>query len=242
MAYNAADFNSSFGHETIRLENFSALEKVAPNPAFISQSPDKEGEYTVNLANLSRTQVAFKYQLRGDQATNTHLPLLMTPAYKIEPAQSMVIVSYSLNPNFVIPDGRDSITFHNVMIALTLDGARASGCQSKPVGTFSREKNLVFWQLGDITLSAGAAPEKLLARFATDSEAKGGSVEARWEISGEQAAGLGSTLSISQSAAGEEGADPFADEEGAGPSGSGASWKMVPLVKKIASGSYVAKS
>lgn len=242
MAYNSADFNSTHGLEHIRLEHFSALEKVAPNPAFINQSPEKEGEYTVNLANLSRTQVAFKYQLRGDQATSTHLPLLLTPAYKIEAAQSMVIVSYQLHPSFILPDGRTSITFHNAMIALTLDGARASGCQSKPVGTFSREKNLVYWQLGDITLSPGSAPEKLLARFTTDGEAKGGSVEARWEISGEHATGLGSALSVSQSAAAEDGSDPFADEAGAGASAAGASWKMVPLVKKMASGSYVAKS
>ncbi|KAF2174260.1 hypothetical protein M409DRAFT_16524 [Zasmidium cellare ATCC 36951] len=241
LAYNAADFNSPFGHENIRLEHFSTLEKVAPNPAFINQSPEQEGEYTVNLANLSRTQVAFKYQLRGEQSPNTHLPLLLTPAYKIEPTQASVIISYSLRPDFVIPNGQDSVTFHNVMIALTLEGARASGCQSKPVGTFAREKNLVYWQLGDVTLSTGAAPEKLLARFATDGEAKGGSIEARWEISGEHAAGLGSALSVSQSAAG-EGADPFADEEGAGAGGANTNWKMVPLVKKIASGSYVAKS
>ncbi|KAK4498588.1 hypothetical protein PRZ48_011246 [Zasmidium cellare] len=241
LAYNAPDFNSPFGHENIRLEHFSTLEKVAPNPAFINQSSEQGGEYSVNLSNLSRTQVAFKYQLRGEQTPNTHLPLLLAPAYKIEAAQAMVIVSYSLHPEFVIPDGRSSITFHNVMIALTLEGARASGCQSKPVGTFAREKNLVYWQLGDVTLSPGAGPEKLLARFATDAEAKGGSVEARWEISGEHAAGLGSALSVSQSAAG-EGGDPFADEEGAGAGGASASWKMVPLVKKLASGSYVAKS
>lgn len=127
------------------------------------------------------------------------------------------------------------------MLGLTLEGAKANSCLSKPVGTFARDRNLIFWQLGDVTLTAGAAPTKLLARFATESEAKSGAVEARWEIAGEHAAGLGSALAVSvQSAVGgaSEGADPFADEDS---SGFVAAWKEVRGVRKLAAGSYVAK-
>jgi len=127
------------------------------------------------------------------------------------------------------------VTISNVVLALSLEGARATSCLSKPVGTFSRDKNLIFWPLGDITLAAGGAPTKLLARFVTEGEAKGGAVEARWEVAGE---GLGSGVGVSVK--GENGgvvdaSDPFADEETSG------AWKEVGGPRKLASGQYVAK-
>lgn len=239
LAYNAADFSSPFGTDNIRLENFSSLEKVAPNPAFINPIAGKEGEYSVNLASVQKTQVAFKYQIHATE-TGAHAPLLISPAFKIEPTQASIIVSYSLNPAFTLPTGRTSLTMSNVMLGLTLEGAKATSCLSKPVGTFARDRNLIFWQLGDVTLTPGAAPTKLLARFATESEAKSGSVEARWEISGEHANGLGSALAVSVQSAGgaSEGADPFADEDA---SGLVAAWKEVKSVRKMVAGNYVAK-
>lgn len=228
LAYNPLNFSTSLGQETIRLENFASLDKVAPNPAFISQA-SREGEYAVNLANITRTQIAFKYQLRSDDPT-THAPFLLAPAFRIEPNQASVIVSYSLHPSFSLQ--AESITFSNVTIAFTLEGAKASSCQSRPVGTFARDKNLIFWQLGDITVRPGGAPEKLLARFATESEATGGHIEGRWEVVGENVNGVGSKLAVSV-----HGADPFADE-----TTPATNWRTVPTVRKLASGSYVAKS
>ncbi|CAK3907415.1 Hypothetical predicted protein [Lecanosticta acicola] len=237
LAYNATDFNASHGHETIRLEHFSSLDKVAPNPAFIHQVADKEGEYSINLAQIAKTQIAFKYQLRHDEAEQ-HIPLLLTPAYKTGPTQTDVIVNYSLYPGFTL-QGRENLALSNVTIGLILEGAKATNCMTKPTGTFNREKNLVFWQLGDITLTPGAAPEKLLARFVTESEAKGGSIDAKWEIHGDGTPGIGSPIAVSMSGQGVgEGADPFADEGAP----AGGSWKGVPVVRKLTSGSYVAKS
>ncbi|KAI5364296.1 putative FCH domain, AH/BAR domain superfamily, Mu domain-containing protein [Septoria linicola] len=238
LAYNPAELSSTrLGQETIRLENFSQLEKVAPNPAFIGQSLDREGEYSVNLANITRTSVAFKYQVRGDSA-QAQTPLLLTPAFKIEQNLAMVIVSYSLHPSFAT-SGSDSVTLHNVTIALTLEGAKASSCQSKPVGTFSREKNLIFWQLNEITLRPGGEANKLLARFVTDGPATGGHVEGRWEIVGDATSNIGSGLAVSVHGASE--ADPFADESAAAASAA-SSWKGVPTQRKLVSGQYVAKS
>ena len=239
LAYNPANFSSPFGNENIRLDNFSSLEKVAPNPAFINQSTNTEGEYSVNLSTLGKTQVAFKYQVRLDD-NGSQAPLLITPAFKPEANQFSVIISYYLNPKFAL-NGRSSITLSNAMLALTVEGTKATACQSKPVGTFSREKNLMFWQLNDITLTPGAAPEKLLARFTTESQASGGGVEARWEISGDNAQNIGSGLSVSmpgqQTASAGPAADPFSDEGGQ----QAASWKVLPGMKKLMSGSYSAK-
>ena len=233
LAYNAANYTSPFGTENIRLENFSNLEKVAPNPAFINQLTDAEGEYSVNLSTLGKTQIAFKYQVRLDES-GSQAPLLIAPAFRPEANQFSVIIGYSLHPQFDLK-GAESITLSNVTLALTLEGAKASGCLSKPVGTFSRERNLIFWQLNDIVLKSGAAPEKLLARFNTDSQASSGSVEARWEIINDSAQKLGSGLSVSMPNQGGS-TDPFADE-----SAQGSAWKSVPGVKKLVSGSYSAK-
>lgn len=240
LAYNPADFSSPFTTENIRLENFANLEKVAPNPAFITQSPGKQGEYAVNLATLGKTQVAFKYQLKTDDV-GTQAPLLITPVLRIEPTQTSIIVNYALHPAFNL-HSRESVTVSNVMLALSLEGAQATACLSKPVGTFARERNLIFWQLGDLTLRAGAAPEKLLARFTTETETKGCHVEARWEITGENALNLGSGLAVSVqgqpgTGAGDS-ADPFADESTAGLV---ERWKGVQGAKRLASGAYTAK-
>lgn len=239
MVYNASESSSSPLSETIRLENFPVLEKVAPNPSFVTQVPSTSGEYSVNLSQISRTAVAFKYQVHLEESNlAAHAPVIITPSWKIEAKQTSVIVSYAFNPSFVSPTGR-SVTLKNVAVVINLDNTKALSCQSKPVGNFSKEKSLIYWKLGDITLDGYAeAPQKLLARFNTESEGKAGSVEARWEIGGEAAAGLGSGLGLSRSGASkEEGSpDPFADESAAGsPIGA---WKEVKVQRKIVSGTY----
>lgn len=208
--------------ESLRLENYNLLDKIAPNPLILRPSPSgTEGEYALNIPVLGRgNAIAFKYQLHAED-TAAYAPLLIQPICKIEENQASIIVNYSLNPSFV---AAGPVVISNLTIALTLEGARASSCLSKPVGTFSREKGLIFWQLGDVTLTPGAAAERLLARFPTDSMAKGGSVEARWEVQG---AGSGVGVSMLK-----DGADPFADGD------EGSSWRAVNGVRKMVAGSY----
>ncbi|KAI9685314.1 MAG: hypothetical protein M1822_004687 [Bathelium mastoideum] len=268
LAYNPIDVYApaQFGSDTIRLENFAILEKVAPNPTFIDQIPDKAGEYSVNLSSITKTAVAFKYQVRLDDAVlGAHAPLLLTPAWKCEATQTSVILSYSLNPAFVshhnlapssgstseaeaTPAAPQTVQLSNVVMIVHIDpAAKASTCQSKPVGTFSRDRSLIYWRLGDVSLSTApdAPAQKLLARFMTETEAKPGHVEARWEIGGSGAAAAagssGSGLSVTRFEEGvkEEG-DPFADEEGAGPSTPRGTWKEVEGVRKLVSGTYQA--
>ncbi|KAI4208542.1 MAG: hypothetical protein LQ346_000052 [Caloplaca aetnensis] len=239
MVYNAFESSPAAMSENIRLENFPVLEKVAPNPSFVTQIPSKSGEYSVNLSQVSRSAVAFKYQVHLENSNlAAHAPIIITPSWKIEAKQTSVIVSYAFNPAFVSPTGR-SVRLKNVAVVINLDNTKTLSCQSKPVGNFSKEKSLIYWKLGDITLDGYAeAPQKLLARFSTESEGKPGSVEARWEISGEAAAGLGSGLGLSQSGTlkEEKSPDPFADESTAGsPIGA---WKEVKVQRKIVSGSY----
>lgn len=237
LAHNATKANSASGQATIRLDNFPVLEKVAPNPAFISQIPSRSGEYTVDLAQLSRTSVAFKYKVHLDASqVAAHAPISLVPSWKVEPTQASVILSYSFNTAFVSPSQR-RVSLRNVVVLINIDKAKALTCQSKPVGTFSKEKSMIYWKLGDISLDAYAeAPQKLLARFSTEGEAQAGTVEVRWKISGEHCAGLGSGLGLSMVSGpgGEGGTDPFADE-GFGSEG----WKAVAVARKLMSGKYV---
>lgn len=257
LAYNPPDLSASSAFstaETIRLENFPVLEKVAPNPAFIEQIPDKAGTYTVNLPSITaKTIVGFKYQLHLDDANlASHAPMAITTAWKVEPTQTSVIVSYALNPAFSPRGGGGPLTLSNVVLVCHLEGARASHCQSKPAGTFAADKNALYWRLGDVTFLNVNITQQLRARFFTDAEARPGNVEARWEISGDEAVGLGSGLSVARlvlggeaAAAEAEGAamgagaeaDPFADERPVTPVGV---WRDVGSVRRIVSGTYVA--
>ncbi|KAI4228135.1 MAG: hypothetical protein L6R36_001849 [Xanthoria steineri] len=242
LAHNASESASSSRSENIRLENFPVLEKVAPNPTFVTQTPSRSGEYSVNLGQISRTAVAFKYQVHLEESNlAAHVPMIVTPSWKIEPGQASVIVNYSFNSAFVSPAAR-SVALKNVVVVVNLANNVAQACQSKPVGHFSKEKSLIYWRLGDIHLDGYAeTPQKLLARFSTDGEGQPGSVEVRWEINGEAATGLGSGLGLSQSGSLKEegGSDPFSDESSAAGSPTGA-WKEVKVQRKMVSGKYVA--
>lgn len=240
LQHNPSETTSSSGSESIRLENFPVLEKVAPNPTFITHIPSRSGEYSVNVSQVSRPSVAFKYQVHLEASSlAAHAPVSITPNWKIQESQASVILTYAFNPAFSSPAKR-SVSLKNVVVFISVENAKALSCQSKPQGIFSKDRSMIYWKLGDMTLDGYAeAPQKLLARFSTEGEAKPGNVEMRWEINGEAAAGLGSGLSLSQMGSKEEGgSDPFADE-GTSSSGAG-TWKEVPVHRRLMSGKYIA--
>ncbi|KAF2625043.1 hypothetical protein BU25DRAFT_493046 [Macroventuria anomochaeta] len=244
LAFNPVDISAGpFGTEHIRLENFPVLEKVAPNPAFIEQIPDDPGNYTVDLAKITKTSVAFHYQLHIENSSIAALaPIILTPLWKAEPTQVSAILNYSLNPQFDLR-GASSVTIRNLVLVIRLEpGSKATSCQSKPAGTFSRDKGLIYWRLGDVTLSRDQPTQSIRARFISEGEAKPGNTEARWEISGSESLSLGSGLGVSLSAPGEKQdveADPFADEDNVASAAPSVQWKTVPSVKRITSGTYL---
>jgi hypothetical protein len=246
LAYNPTDLTAkSFGTENIRLENFPVLEKVAPNPAFIEQVTDSPGNYTVDLSKITKTSVAFHYQvhLEGDNLAS-FAPIILSPVWKPEATQTSVLLNYSLNPKFNLGDAT-SVTLQNLVLVLRLEpGSKATACQSKPAGTFSRDKGLIYWRLGEVTFSRDQPAQTMRVRFLTDGEAKPGNSEARWEITGPQALKVGSALGVSQSAPADiktdREADPFADaDENAPPSSPAPLWKPVNSVKRLSSGTYL---
>jgi F-BAR domain only protein len=229
------------GTETIRLNNFPVLEAIAPNYAFVKElSNDKREEYSVNLSLLSRTMVAFRYKVHVDE-TNlaAHAPLVLKSAWKPQGEKLGIIIEYKLNPAFTTT----SVALHNLVLIATYEGARAAGCQTKPTGTHLKDKCLIYWRLGDVTLDG--TMQKVVGRLigAEGGEPKPGVVEARWELPSPSGRAFGSGLSVSRldtSGKGKErmdSSDPFADDSVS----SSGNWVEVESLKKIISGKYDAK-
>ncbi|KAF2218368.1 Muniscin C-terminal mu homology domain-containing protein [Elsinoe ampelina] len=202
VAYNNPIASSET--EVIRLTHFDKLDKVAPNPAFLSNKSDEAGVYNLNLGQLGKgKQTAFKYQLNSAISEGGKLaPLILQPVWKIEAGQASVILSYSANPAFGTDD---EILLKDVTLVLHLgEGTKSSSCLSKPVGTFSKERGVIYWTLGEVKLRKGETG-KVLARFQTEGQAKVGKAEARWTFEG--SGGSGVELERREE-------DPFSDGEG----------------------------
>ena len=252
LAHNAGSFPNTSSTESIRIDNFAALEKVAPNPAFISQQGSQGGEYSIDISSLSRApQIGFKYQVHVDAANfASYAPINLAPMWRIEPTQTSVILSYSLNPA-IASTLSSPIHLNNVTISISLDtsdasAGRATACQSKPAGTFSRERGTITWRLGSVTLTPGAPAEKLLARFSTEGQGRQGKVEVRWEIASAPeslGSGLGVSVLESGGSTASASADPFADEDASAANGmneGAGSWRQVRAARKLVSGTYQA--
>jgi hypothetical protein len=204
-------------------------------------SDDKPGEYTVNVSLLSKTTVAFRYKVHADE-TNlaSHAPLLLKPAWKPQGEKLGVVIEYKLNPAF----SASSAVLHNFVLIATYEGAKAAGCQTKPTGTHLKDKSLIYWRLGDVTLDG--IMQKVVGRIigAEGGEPKPGLIEARWEMSSSAGCAFGSGLGVSRLESPGKGkekadsSDPFADESVTSPSGN---WVEVESLRKIVSGKYDAK-
>lgn len=135
------------------------------------------------------------------------------------------------------------------------EGPKSASCQTKPVGTHLKDKNIIAWRLGDVTLDVAATTQKVVARInsADGAEPQPGLVNVQWEVELSGAVPPpGSGLSVSRLETGGEGkgkgkeTDPFADDGSANPPGSSSSaadgnWVKVESHRRIIGGKYDAK-
>lgn len=223
---------------TVRINNFPSLEVIGPNRIFTRNAADRNDEYALDVSHLSKTATAFTYRIHSDADgidLATHAPLLIRPAWKPKGDKLELLMQYSLNPNSSITG---PVTLHNVVVFATYEGARASGAQTKPSGTHLKDKHLVYWRLGDITLTT--EPQKIVCRIigAENGAPKPGHVEARWEYSAGPSSASVTGISVSRlqedKGKGKEldADDPFADVEAE------QRWAPVPMVYRLVSGKY----
>ena len=244
--------------ETIRLENFQVLEKIAPNPSFVTASVSEKGkekatadegagEYTIAVAAIKRSSpvVAFKYQIHLDPANlSAFSPVLITPAWQIQDAQASVIVVYTLNPAFTFNSTTTSISLKNVTVSVSLDpsteAGKATGAMMAPQagGTFKKKQGLVIWKLPELVVTN--EQQKLLVRFlTTGAKARAGHVDAKWELPGTSGSKLGVSVLSGAKKSQEKAGDPFADENNT-LVGSARTWNEVHTARRLVSGKYSA--
>lgn len=228
-------------YETIKINNFPRLEKIGPNRIFVQNAtPDQPDQFSLDLSHINKTSTAFSYRVFSDSSDPPSLagyaPLQLKPVWKPQGDKLGLLLQYNLNPTCSLTG---PVTLHNVVFVATYNG-KASGAQTKPSGTHLKDKHLVYWRLGDVTLTADT--QKIVCRIlgADGVEPTPGHVEARWEYVAPAEAGTTTALAsgISVSRLDDKGKgkakndDPFGDEADK------QTWLDVPLVSKLVSGKY----
>ncbi|KAK6211855.1 Suppressor of Profilin deletion [Pestalotiopsis sp. IQ-011] len=247
FAFNPSDTFSSPSHQSIRVNNFPALEVIGPNRIFVANhTPEHPDQFSLDLSHLrpSQATVGFSYRLHVDSASPPidHVPFLLKPAWKPQGDKLGLLLQYKINPAFNLGG---SITVRNLVFLATYDG-KASGAQTKPSGTHLKDKHLVYWRLGDVTLDASQDWQKIVCRIIGEAgvEPKPSMVEARWEFTPESHAVDEISISKLEESKGKEieisDDDPFADT-GASDGGDG-NWVNVPAVRRLVAGKYEAAS
>jgi hypothetical protein len=249
-------------HETIRLNKFSLLESIGPNRVFVANTSQPD-EFSVDVSHLTTsTTPAFTYRIHADSdaALASHCPIAIHPVWKPQADKLGLLLQYRLNPSSSLPR---PVTLSNVVFLATYEGARASGVQTKPSGTHLKDKHVVYWRLGDVTLTEEWS--KIICRVIGEQNAEPlpGRVEVRWEwsspapVGGVGVAGeVGSGISVARllpegkgkgKAVEAEEEDPFADVGLSAPAspdlvgGLGRAWADVPAVRRLVSGKYESK-
>lgn len=188
----------------IRLNAFESLEKIAPNPAYLAQVPDKPGEYFLNSevlasatarnananapAATNKGTLLFKYQVHVQPEKESSLiPLILEPVFSCKDGETRMILNYRSTASSLVP--LDAL--HNVsLIAAFNPGPGVNNVQTKPAGgIWSPAVRRLTWSLADVQESG-----KLIARFTTE---QGGEVmspqgvQASWAVEGNLVSGLG---------------------------------------------------
>ncbi|ETS82327.1 hypothetical protein PFICI_04203 [Pestalotiopsis fici W106-1] len=247
FSFNSTDAASHQTHQSIRVNNFAALEVIGPNRIFVANhTPEQPDQFNLDLSHLRQSQatVGFSYRLHVDAASPPidHVPFLLKPAWKPQGDKLGLLLQYKINPVFKFGS---SITLRNLVLLATYDG-KASGAQTKPSGTHLKDKHLVYWRLGDVTLDASQDWQKIVCRIVGEAgvEPKPGIVEARWELTPSGQAADAISISKLEESKGKEielsDDDPFADT-GAGDGGEG-HWVDIPAVRRLVAGKYEAAS
>ncbi|KAJ2894463.1 Cytoskeletal protein syp1 [Zalerion maritima] len=211
--------------ERIRINDFSKLEAVGPNRIFV-HSADNPGEYVVDTSHFSRITPAFTYKVAGEDSASAvkHVPLIIKTDWRPQGDKLGLLLQYGLNPDCQV---EGPLELHNLVFFASYVG-RAAGAQLKPPGTHLKDRHIVYWRLGDVTLKVGTW-EKAVCRIvgAEGTEVKPGHVKATWEYAPPEGSELGSGISVARLEEGkgkgkgkgkakerteDEEDDPFADD------------------------------
>lgn len=227
------DVERASGTLHIRLDAFEQLDKVAPNPRYLTQYPNTPGEYLLDLAALAhassssttgKAPTLFKYQVHiGDGRATEFAPLEITPQWKPMPGETRLVLLYNANAGSRLAqrDLAASMVDLAVTVTLAAGGANVTTVQAKPPGgTWSPEARAITWNLPPLSASSASGPGKIVARFITEAEeaAVPEPVVASFRVEGTLCTGLG--VSVVDDTAG---------------------WTFESVKRAVVSGKYVAE-
>ena len=160
----------------IGVSGLSRMSKVAPNRAFVSSSPGDKERFSLDLTSLAHTIVGIKYLKAPTSASDmlAACPLRLKVMAKVDQRQADIMIVLSVE---------EYLIFRNMAIALSLSGANILNCQTKPLGTYNRDRMQVVWRLDDDTASLNPGQDlRLLARLSCEGKINVKSADARWQL------------------------------------------------------------
>ena len=232
-----APSSTTTGPIHIRLNEFEKLEKIAPNPAYLAQVPDKPGEYFLNSEVLaaatarnntpsslattsgggSKGTLLFKYQVHVQPGKEmTMIPITLDPAFSCKEGETRMILGYKSTSSPSLPIS----ALNNISLMATFNpGPGVSNVQTKPAGgVWSPASRRLTWTLNDLQEQG-----KLIARFTNEAgEMSPQGVQASWAIEGSLISGLGLEVVSGEI--------------------EGDSWKFEEVKKGITTGKYLAEA
>ncbi|GMK56722.1 hypothetical protein CspeluHIS016_0305620 [Cutaneotrichosporon spelunceum] len=189
----------------IRVTEFSNLESISPNPAFLTQVPDSPGQYYLNTDEIARATanpedgndrgpVLFQYQVLVANPESMALVGLKS-AFQVRNGETRMILHYRVAPGAGVADLNLDVHFPNEPEVTTTQSKPVSGAWTdRPDGT-----RVITYRV--------AAPEdmdmKIFARFISGGQLAPSNVDAHFACPGRILSGIGlETVEDVQSVAG----------------------------------------
>lgn len=181
----------------VRLAAFEHLEKIAPNPAYLAQVPDKPGEYFLNPQALAAATarapppgsagsatasgagpLLFKYVVHVQPGKElATVPLILDPVFQCKSGETRMILHYSANPSSPLQlHGANGNGGATVVAAFAPGGPSVSNVQAKPAGgVWSPSTRRMTWKM-DSLFGGGAnsgnsgdgEKGKIIAKFTSE--------------------------------------------------------------------------
>lgn len=207
----------------LRLTEFEQLEKVAPNPAFLAQVPDRPGEYLLNsdmlAAKSGQVQLLLKYQLHVQPGKESDfIPIDVQPSWRCKDGEARLVLPYRANQTSKLWSQSNALS--DISFVAGFQGPAVTSVQAKPPGgVWSPTNRKIEWTIPG--LDATSSDGKILARFITaEGEApRPEPVHVKWRAEGALSSQIGIETVTSE----------------------GADWVFEDVKKAVGSGKYIAE-
>lgn len=159
----------------IRLAGAETAQSVVANQPYMTAAALGDGFYDVDASTFAgQTVTLAKYTGQWLQ----QVPIVFSPAWRIEENQARLMLSYGLPDSYP----HESVVLENLVVAVMVSGGHATAAQSKPIATFSQEKQRVTWRFAKPVELRRGQVQRLLCQLATESRAEEapGGIEVRF--------------------------------------------------------------